>query len=1075
MRHAASFRRVLSVVVCCLLSVALLRCAEEPESESCDAGCEQGMTCDDGGCIDEACVGVACPEGQACAAGACVQPATVPTEEPGEVTAQWGRRQDLGAACAGDMECYSNLCVDGVCCDTPCDGACEACDVAGQEGTCSVVAQGTTCDDGSACTTEDTCDGQAADGCTGTAVTCDSPPSQCHQAQGTCTDGACTYAPKPEGTACNDGNACTTGETCGSGGACGGGTTMACTTPPDLCFQAQGVCEPETGACTYGLREAGATCRVALSDCDVSEKCTGSSGTCPGDMQRPQGVACTDDGNVCTTDVCDATGRCMHPPVVPGTACGAGSVCNGSAACVAGCWIGGAFYAPGAVNPAGPCQVCNPGTSTSAWSNLPATTVCRGSAGVCDVAETCTGTGAACPADTRVAAGTVCRTSTGICDAAEACTGDSAACPADALSPSGTVCRASTGVCDVVEACTGSSAACPADALSPSGTLCRGSADVCDVAETCNGASAACPADARAASGTVCRAASGVCDVAEACNGSSVTCPADMQAAAGTVCRGSAGVCDVAETCNGSSGTCPGDMQRPQGTACTDDGNVCTTDVCDATGACLHPPVVPGTACGAGSVCNGSACAAGCWIAGAFYAPGAVNPAGPCQVCNPSTSTSAWSNLPASTVCRAAAGACDVAETCTGSSAACPADARAASGTVCRGSAGACDVAETCNGSSAACPADALSPSGTQCRGSAGTCDVAEYCNGATASCPGDGQAPNGTSCGTPSAGGWSGCSANACGGTGTQSRSVTQYACTNGTCGASTSTETQSCTTPTVSCPTTRYGSWSTCDADACGGDGEQSRSVTEYACSGGGCQESTWTQTRSCTRSEVSCPATQYGTWSTCDANACGGSGTQSRSVRQYACYDGGCEQSTYTEYRGCSRPTVTCPPTDYSDWSECFADACGGPGSQMRWKNSYSCNNGTCSAYSQFDSSRSCTKPAVTCPPTSYGAWSPCSADACGGTGEQSRSVTSYACSGGSCNATTTTETVTCTKPPVSCPSGQTCQGGACASICGGGGLEYCGGVCTDTQNDYFNCGACGRRCSRYTFDCIDGVCV
>src|SRR5262249_25686171 len=49
-----------------------------------------------------------------------------------------------------------------------------------------------------------------------------------------------------------------------------------------------------------------------------------------------------------------------------------------------------------------------------------------------------------------------------------------------------------------------------------------------------------------------------------------------------------------------------------------------------------------------------------------------------------------------------------------------------AAGTVCRLSTAACDAAETCTGASATCPADALSPSGTVCRSAAGACDVAE-------------------------------------------------------------------------------------------------------------------------------------------------------------------------------------------------------------------------------------------------------------------------------------------------------------------------------------------------------------
>jgi hypothetical protein len=113
---------------------------------------------------------------------------------------------------------------------------------------------------------------------------------------------------------------------------------------------------------------------------------------------------------------------------------------------------------------------------------------------------------------TPKALGTTCRPSAGVCDPAEVCDGTGADCPADQLSSAGTVCRGSAGVCDVQETCTGSSAACPANALAPSTTVCRGSAGACDVAENCTGSSAACPADALRPSSFVCRA-SGACAI----------------------------------------------------------------------------------------------------------------------------------------------------------------------------------------------------------------------------------------------------------------------------------------------------------------------------------------------------------------------------------------------------------------------------------------------------------------------------------------------------------------------------------------------------------------------------------
>jgi hypothetical protein len=62
---------------------------------------------------------------------------------------------------------------------------------------------------------------------------------------------------------------------------------------------------------------------------------------------------------------------------------------------------------------------------------------------------------------------------------------------------------------------------------------------------------------------------------------------------------------------------------------------------------------------------------------------------------------------PASTVCRAAAGPCDVEERCTGDAPDCPVDALAAAGTVCRpGDLATCDPAVSCTGASPDCPPD---------------------------------------------------------------------------------------------------------------------------------------------------------------------------------------------------------------------------------------------------------------------------------------------------------------------------------------------------------------------------------
>ena len=262
----------------------------------------------------------------------------------------------------------------------------------------------------------------------------------------------------------------------------------------------------------------------------------------------------------------------------------------------------------------------------------------------------------------------------------------------------------------------------------PSSAVCRAAvAGGCDVAETCTGSSDACPADGFQPSSTVCRASAGPCDVAETCTGSSATCPTNAFLPSGTVCRPALNECDNQETCSGTSATCPADTVKSAGTACSDDGHVCTSDVCNGTvgaPACTHPAKASGTACpDDGNVCTRDVCDG--------TSLDCTHPAGN-----------------AGTVCRAAAGVCDVAETCTGTSATCPADAFVSSSVVCRAAvAGGCDIAENCPGNGPNCPADVVQPNGTVCRAAAGECDLAETCNGTSNTCPADAKKTSGTAC----------------------------------------------------------------------------------------------------------------------------------------------------------------------------------------------------------------------------------------------------------------------------------------------------------------------------------------
>src|SRR5205823_5440611 len=182
-------------------------------------------------------------------------------------------------------------------------------------------------------------------------------------------------------------------------------------------------------------------------------------------------------------------------------------------------------------------------------------TLCRGSAGECDTAEVCSGAGPNCPADTKLAAGTTCTDDGNPCTV-DQCDGTRIACQHPAGN-AGAVCRAAAGVCDVAESCDGTSAACPADRFAPSTTQCRAPAGVCDSAELCPGNGPACPADSKVLNGTPCSDSSlcttgDICQ-AGACTGTPVTCPASDQCHAAGTCDPASGTCSNPVVANGTT------------------------------------------------------------------------------------------------------------------------------------------------------------------------------------------------------------------------------------------------------------------------------------------------------------------------------------------------------------------------------------------------------------------------------------------------------------------------------------------------------------------------------------------
>jgi hypothetical protein len=189
------------------------------------------------------------------------------------------------------IACKQNTC-------NPLTGLCEL----------SNVSNGTTCNDGNACTSNDVCINGT---CAGTPVVC--PPAVCKQANG-CdpSTGVCNYANSPSGTTCTSTNKCLVSPTCDGSGTCAG-TTKSCDLG-NVCKN-YGTCNTGTGNCPLATNKADGTACNDNNACTLNDACV--NGTCLGTPKN-----CSDN-IVCTYDTCDSvTGQCSNLPI---TGCGPGT------------------------------------------------------------------------------------------------------------------------------------------------------------------------------------------------------------------------------------------------------------------------------------------------------------------------------------------------------------------------------------------------------------------------------------------------------------------------------------------------------------------------------------------------------------------------------------------------------------------------------------------------------------------------------------------------------------------------------------------------------------------------------
>jgi len=322
------------------------------------------------------------------------------------------KARGLGEGCAKTTQCATGLsCADGVCCNSACDGTCQACSAANKasgdaSGVCGPARIGS--DPGDRCPKEDS-------------TTCGK--------SGVCGAGG-TCAVYVKGAACGSGVVCegglAKGRTCDGLGACVSDTVGASCVP--------GVCSTTAG-CTF-------TCTTD-AECDATGYC--QDGTCK--ARAALGRTCTADkqcgsgfcvDGVCCANACKGVceacngvgteGTCTAAAGTPREGHGACPTAGSGDACTAAACDGTTRDACKAF--AGPEVTCRKASCADGVETL--TTTCDGT-GACPKGATkacapfgCAGVRCAtsCGADTDCSKGNRCDLTTGKCVSTGACDGD---------------------------------------------------------------------------------------------------------------------------------------------------------------------------------------------------------------------------------------------------------------------------------------------------------------------------------------------------------------------------------------------------------------------------------------------------------------------------------------------------------------------------------------------------------------------------------------------------------------------------------------------------------------------------
>jgi hypothetical protein len=229
----------------------------------------------------------------------------------------------------------------------------------------------------SECSDVDTCDAAGAcqdnDQPAGTACG-SSAGGTCRGADACDGNGQCLPQFAAEGTPCEDGSFCTSGDTCRAGD-CTSSTTSPCPSAQfcnetaDLCQCDNGgcfivdscfapgaahpqnpclICDPSRNASDFSAN-AGAACGDGTrSLCTEPDTCDGAGVCQPNHVAA--GTICSFESDCSNAASCDGGGNCPFDPKPEGTSCDDGVFCNGADECVQGSCFGGRPR-PGCIEP----------------------------------------------------------------------------------------------------------------------------------------------------------------------------------------------------------------------------------------------------------------------------------------------------------------------------------------------------------------------------------------------------------------------------------------------------------------------------------------------------------------------------------------------------------------------------------------------------------------------------------------------------------------------------------------------------------------------------------------------------